>query len=538
MGSCPLLGMDGHFITRYHPPMSTRTIWGAVLAATPLTGVWACSSSDQAAAPSPITSDAGVDAPGAEDAEASAPTLGWKKCPGPVGRAAECVKMDMPLDWSNPSGKTIPVLVQRSLAAKQPASVALWELPGGPGQASSLENLTPKELADYDLYTIDFRGSGQSSPLECNDIANVLGWFEPQDVAKVADCGTRLKAKWGDDLRHFSTTNAARDLAEAMRQTAAPGQKRFLLGISFGTLLAQRLLQVAPELVEGVILDSIVAPTGSAIMPAASWDGVLATVLESCAAKDAVCREKLGPKATQVIDDLRAKLALPTSHCPTSRNLTPRHYRRLIGAALGGNLFSPLPALLYRINRCDPADEPAILKFVDRVKPFADDAGSIVNIGLFFHITFSELVSKDDPSAEAAAAAENASVASVHEAVAMRMAKDVWPAAPPDPLDDAYASTTMPMLFLSGTFDPRTPPAAAQEVKSHFPGEKQSLVSFAGYGHNPFPTFSCPRAIVTRFIENPTARVDRTCADVDNTVYGNASQAMTFFGTQSYWDNP
>lgn len=518
-------------------------LWLASVVVLPLGLVAACSSSDPAPV-SPTPDAAPVDDGGVADADAATgDEIAWQKCGGAAGRTNECAVVKLPLDWSAPKGKTIDVKVIRSRAkADAAAPVAIWQLPGGPGQKGEVGAMGFNTLFKaYDHYTLDPRGTGASTPLNCEEEAKTLGWFEPQDVPQVKACADKLKAQWGDDLRHFSTSNAARDIAELLRRTTVKDQARYVLGVSYGTGLALRLLQVAPELpLDGVILDSTVSPTRSWVTTGMNGgDAPLRTLVESCNANNDVCKAKI-PDPPKFLSDLLAKINTGT-HCPTTRNYTAKKYRRVIQAALATPGVQPmLPAFLYRVNRCDPADEPAIEKFAEGRGAFGDDAsGGPFTVGLHLNVVFSEYVSKSDPGPEAIAAAENATLVTAGEAAGYRLGFDVWPTFPADPLVRQLPTTNVPLLMLAGAWDPLTPPAEQAEVKSHFTAPNQTLVPLLNSGHSSFLNYPCPTSIVSAFVKAPTSTLDVSCASKVTSLFaGNAQLAKQFFGTADVFENP
>src|SRR5262245_15012158 len=59
--------------------------------------------------------------------------IAWTSCPSDF--AQECAWVPLPLDYDDPSGKTLPIFVARYLAKTKPATAQLWLLNGGPGDS-------------------------------------------------------------------------------------------------------------------------------------------------------------------------------------------------------------------------------------------------------------------------------------------------------------------------------------------------------------------------------------------------------------------
>ena len=96
---------------------------------------------------------------------------------------------------------------------------------------------------------------------------------------------------------------------------------------------------------------------------------------------------------------------------------------------------------------------------------------------------------------------------------AMRTECAVWPKAEPVPGFHKPVSSDVPVLLLSGTRDPVTPPAYAKQTAAHFPN---SLVLIGnGLGHSVITNY-CLREVATQFIEKgSTEGLDTECvADI------------------------
>jgi hypothetical protein len=73
-------------------------------------------------------------------------------------------------------------------------------------------------------------------------------------------------------------------------------------------------------------------------------------------------------------------------------------------------------------------------------------------------------------------------------------------------------SSDVPVLFLSGEFDPVTPPAWSADAARGFPRSTRIVVPQGGHvleGMSGMDT--CIDAMILRFVEDPTAPVDASC---------------------------
>ncbi|MEU9462484.1 alpha/beta fold hydrolase [Streptomyces sp. NPDC048312] len=219
----------------------------------------------------------------AAPAAPTAPThqrLVWGPC-SPQQRelneaGAQCTKVTVPLDHSDPGGPTIRIAVSRIRAdpAHGERRGILLSNPGGPGGPGldSTLRLRPalKDVAGrYDLIGFDPRFLGESSPIACDPAAPTptpgptttrRQDFE-QSVRSARDTARRC-LEHGDNARllpHATSRNVARDM-DAIR--AALGERRLsYYGVSYGADLGAVYTQMFPRRADRVVLDSSTDPT-------------------------------------------------------------------------------------------------------------------------------------------------------------------------------------------------------------------------------------------------------------------------------------
>jgi pimeloyl-ACP methyl ester carboxylesterase len=179
----------------------------------------------------------------------------------PCGKV-ECGRLSVPLDRTGAMPGGVSLYVERQGAARRPALGVTLLLAGGPGQPSArtyndgsdnpygdFRALTPRN----DIVAFDGRGTGRSGLLRCPELeASTL----IDAGAEAAACARRL----GPRRAFYRTTDAADDI-EAVR--AALGvDKLTLIGVSYGTFLAQAYAARYPTHVERVLLDSVMGMSG------------------------------------------------------------------------------------------------------------------------------------------------------------------------------------------------------------------------------------------------------------------------------------
>ncbi|TYZ57580.1 hypothetical protein PybrP1_013201 [[Pythium] brassicae (nom. inval.)] len=178
----------------------------------------------------------------------------------------ECAEVETPMCHSGvcESTKTVNLFVKRMLA-KKPTNPrkAVWFLQGGPGFGSVgmehvMKGFNTKMFASIDLYTVDHRGTGRSSYLQC-DAAQAFSVGSPDGVSlaynEVFDCVKDILFQIENKTEAFSVTSAAKDVAYLIDMLNGKDADVYLYGASYGTYWASRVMHLAPKQVKGYILD-------------------------------------------------------------------------------------------------------------------------------------------------------------------------------------------------------------------------------------------------------------------------------------------
>jgi pimeloyl-ACP methyl ester carboxylesterase len=188
----------------------------------------------------------------------------------------ECTAVSVPLDYAEPSGTQIQLVVQRVREANDTAPIgSLLVNPGGPGGSGVelalgiLAKLPATILAHFDLVGFDPRGVGLSSPIDClsdseqdrlaaaaPDIRTAAGFDLAKSLAK--QYADKCNAKYGADLAQYDTVQSARDM-DQIRQAVGDDKLNYL-GFSYGTELGAQYLHLFPHNVRVAVLDGAVDP--------------------------------------------------------------------------------------------------------------------------------------------------------------------------------------------------------------------------------------------------------------------------------------
>ncbi|MFH2010949.1 MAG: alpha/beta hydrolase [bacterium] len=515
--------------------------------------------------------DAAVDAD-AEAADAgpdAAPDGGtnhgvdWVTCSldvnNPFGRLVECALIEVPLRHAEPEGPTIELWVQRVPASTEPKRGQIWFLQGGPGGSGAdlgwMLDMVSEQAPSWDLLTTDHRGVGNSARLGC-PVQEALGSESGFRITQSEwpACLQHVQGTWGDDLAEFTTTAAARDMGLLVDRLREPGLAVHLFGVSYGTYWLIRYLHLFPDQVDGVILDSI-APPGISL---ADYDGFTNDIGEDflgyCAA-DTLCASHLGadPWATagQIFDNAAQ------GSCPGYSALvdpgTERLYLRwaLASLLLAEVLREGAPAVLHRLNRCDPDDVLALEHLLTQLWHDEQDVTASEALGsavLASHIGLSELWSDPLPDASALAALQDGLYFSLGVSPRVAGTQDYWPFYPQDQYVGAWPDTDTPMLMGNGDLDPQTPPWVAQPAASHFTGPHQYYYELPRCAHgliaqspvNTPNTPPCFLQMILDFVNDPTAAPDAAClGDIEPIDFNGAHiYSQYLFGTDDLWENP
>ncbi|WP_437996073.1 alpha/beta fold hydrolase [Sorangium sp. So ce185] len=489
---------------------------------------------------------------GGEGGNGGGDAIAWTPCPlftDGTGEDAECAEIPVPLRWDQPEGETITFFVKRKLAATQPSRGQLWLLNGGPGYSGADFEPTVQFLTGVDptldMYMPDHRGTGRSSRLGCADgetPESEAGSYLTD--AELAACLPSIKAELGDDIQGYTVTNAARDVGETIARTRAPGGDVIVFGGSYGSIWGHRYLQLYPDQPTAVSLTALAV--NSRLSDIDVWLNDLGQRFMGLCGADPSCSEKLGadPWATmtETLD------AFEEGACPEVAALG---YDRPVFQALFAQFlyqWAPrplIPALIYRLGRCSPADVAAFTHLAGIVlAPLPEPLSPSLRFYspvLRNNIMLSELWADPPPPAsemQQYLAEANVALGLTDDAAAVH---ESWPRYTPDAYAGQWATTSVPLLLLHGGLD-FIPSAIPEAVERHFTGPNQTFVMIPRAPHGlESPTSggtSCDLEILLQFIADPEAPLDTSCTErilpLDFSV--DPTLSATYLGTDDAWD--
>jgi pimeloyl-ACP methyl ester carboxylesterase len=438
-------------------------------------------------------------------------------CEVPGVGAARCGTLQVWEDRAARGGRKIPIRFIVLPAAGTATRDPVVPIAGGPGQAATdLAARVAEELRALrdtrDILLVDARGTGGSNKLRCSlygpSLAEYLGDFSPADRVR------RCAAEWSEkaDLGAYTTDDMADDLDELR---AALGYERLnLYSTSYGTRAALVYMRSYPQRVRASILHGVL-PTGgrmpSRIAPDAqrAIEGVLGECKRERACNAAY--PDLENKLRTVVERLAREPVEVTVSDPRSgepvrltltRNLFSEGLRYMTYVASAASL---VPAVIHQASRGDfgPAAEQALFG-----RRFIIDEGSH---GLYLSVTCAE----DLPFFEEEAAAREAQASFLGD-YRVRNQKAACAAWPVRPVERSYLEpvrSDVPVLALTGQWDPATPPAQADEAIRTLPNGRHIVIPSAGHGFAGLQgTENCIAPLLVAFIRTADAKgLDASC---------------------------
>lgn len=412
-------------------------------------------------------------------------------------------------------------------------AVPLVFLPGGPGSPIL------SHLADFNqqfagplsdgraIILFDPRGVGFSEPqLDCwelkatylQDLGQQFPAAERADNYKEAlfTCRDRLQASDANLGMYHSATMAAdvKDLLQALGYKQAD-----LLAVSYGTRLAQQLMQDYPDLVRSVVLDSVVPIDNEFIPETADWQGAALQALFAACASQPDCQAAY-PDLEAVYNELQTTLAEePVAIMitdPVQGNVIEimADHAALNNAlqwALPNSALAPLiPQMLYSLRDGDGMLLGSVLTLP--LLTYGD-----MSLGMMISVLCHDQVFTLSPEQLVAGARSHPHLGLLNVVAAYedgRFLLDLcqqWGAAEPEPGANEPLNSVIPTLILAGERDTTTPPAFGRHLAQGL--EHSYFVELPNEGHVPTfgPAADCIQEMIRAFLDNPEVEPDLSC---------------------------
>jgi pimeloyl-ACP methyl ester carboxylesterase len=443
---------------------------------------------------------------------------------------AYCSDFTVPEDWSVSQGRQISlrVAIVTSRAAKREKDLLVF-LDGGPGGAAiddypAIAPAFGEMRARRDLLLVDQRGTGGSNELRCKGDPEAADEDRQRreaaqrsaidrggiDVAglqrELRECLQTLTAR--ADPAQYATGNAVRDL-EAVRQ-ALGAPLLDLVGVSYGTRMAQQYAGTYPQAVRSVLLDSPV-PNELVLGSETSinLDAALKARFEVCRQTPA-CAARFGdPYASlyKLRDRLREKPQSVTLRDP----VTYERVDTMAGAAdlaVTARLFAYAPSLAALLPlTIDEALAGHYTPLLGQRKLITDAVTEQLTDGMGLSVTCTDDADLLQPRPEDKALLLGDSMVQY-----MRAACEVWPHGRRSANFHEPWKSAVPTLVLGGQFDPITPLRYGEAIVRNLPNGR--LLTLLGQSHGVLGSGCMPR-LAGDFIDTlATKTLQVGCLDV------------------------
>ena len=373
-------------------------------------------------------------------------------------------------------------------------------LAGGPGQSAidtwpQIAAAFAPLLAHHHVLLLDQRGTGGSNALECKGNAGdgSDAGFDPAKIKAATQACLAEVAKHADP-RYYTTTDAVADL-EALRQ--ALGAPAFdLVGVSYGTRLAQQYAMRHADGVRSIVLDSV-APNAVALGQdfAENLDSALKSQFAECA-KTPACKAKFGDSYASLMK-LRDTLRDNPQHYVFRDPVTfAVQTKRLDGYTLAGLVrmfaYTPETAALLPLSIAEGLKgDYTPLAGQDQI--LTGDMTDLAENAMQLSVICSE-----DADLLAPRPQDADTLLGNNLVDGIKAACEVWPHATRPADFHAPLKTDKPVLILEGAFDPVTPPRYGEEILKGLTDVR--LLIAKGQGHNVIGRGCIPK-LVGEFVD-------------------------------------
>lgn len=424
---------------------------------------------------------------------AAAPPQALKSSPchvGQSGAAAICGTLTVFEDRAARSGRTIEIHFV-AISAKHPSHRAIAFNPGGPGASAAaaapdFADATSGAFAtlhdQYDILLVDNRGTGKSARQQC-DFAPVthpeLYFSQLWSDALVRSCRDKLSAQ--ADLSLYTTSMAADDLDDVRAALGYP--KLVLFGGSYGTRFYLDYARRHPTAVESIVLEGV-APPHFYIIPLPMAGGAQTAIenLEKACSAEKICSEHFPhfnehfAAVVQRFNEgpVMVPVRLRATHQMRNVALTKEVFAETIRHAL----YFPAGAAYIPVT-IERAYSGNYVPLAEMVVQMAQFFANVQANGLNLSVTCAE----DIPfitQADVSKYSDGTFEGDVRVRAQQRACKS-WAVNPAPIAFTEPVHSDAPILIISGSDDPASPPQYAREALAYLPSARIMLVPGASH---------------------------------------------------------
>ena len=425
--------------------------------------------------------------------------------------AAQCTTLQVAENPAAPTGRRIGLKIAWIPADREDAAEPdpVFMLAGGPGQ-SALETYPQAAGAFADIrkkrhiVLVDQRGTGGSNALTCDEAFDETTLPSPEAARDYTQrCLATLSKR--ADARYYTTTEAIQDL-DAVRLAIGAKQVN-LVGISYGTRVAQQYAAKYPASTRTIVLDSV-APNSLVLGNefARNLEDALDLQFALCA-KTPACAQRLG-NPREKLRTLMAKLEADPPLVAYRDGMTGESRQEKLTPALVAGLvrmyaYMPLASSLLplQLNEAANGRYDGLMALS---KMLGEQMSESITIGMQLSVICSE-----DGSELKANPADAGTLLGNDFATYLAAQCATWPKGKRPADFRAPLKTSVPALLLSGEFDPVTPPRYGDAVARTLPNARHLVLR--GQGHNVIGVGCMPR-LMAHFIDDADAKkLDAQC---------------------------
>ncbi len=426
---------------------------------------------------------------------------------------AECGSRLVAENPDDPNGRSITINLARIAARKedQRAPDPIFFFAGGPGQsATEAFPIVAGSLAEAnefrDIILVDQRGTGGSNKLTCD-----YGEVELEldlSVAEVTQLTRECVAELDADPRYYTTLIAMQDIDHI--RDALGYEQINLVGVSYGTRAAQVYLRQYPEHVRSVVLDSVVPPQLLLGMEHSdNLDAALDKLFQRCV-NETACGDRfgdLGPQLQALIDIVDTQPPALRMRMPTSGEFDDILVTRDVFAvavrllSYSSETQALLPILLEQASLGDW--QPLAAQAMLQIQNFED----VIARGM----ELSVICSEDEPFFPIDIDQSNTLLGQL--LVELLQAQcEVWPRGDvPGNYHAPVENNEVPVLLLSGEYDPVTPPRYGDQAALQFANSEHWVIP--GRGHSVLRHGCVPQQVALLFESADLSMLDAQCIE-------------------------
>jgi pimeloyl-ACP methyl ester carboxylesterase len=420
------------------------------------------------------------------------------------GQAARCGTFAVPETRTNPNGRSIVlhfvVVPPRKSLEREP----VFAIAGGPGQSAidvyrgglADDGFLRAAHDDRAIVLLDQRGAGASSPMPCDLTGERATMFTHLFAPSIVE-GCRRSLAATHDLNAYGTDAAVDDL-DALRRSLGYS-KIVLYGGSYGTDASLVYLRRHGTSVAAAVLLGVAPP--SLLLPLPFPSGAQHALNDLIAAcdTDTACKRNFPNFAAEFSRMIEGSKngGIAVAGGRISFEVLADAMRHVMYDAYTS---SYLPLI---VRRWAAGDSVPLAKIVTLT---SQGIGGSLDMGMNLSITCAESMPFISPQQAALASRDTFMGTSRYDA--QRTACNIWNVRPVDATFLSPIRSGVPVLMISGTDDPATPPQFGARVLAGLANGRQILIP--GAGHD--TASACTERIESDFLRSYDVRtLDATC---------------------------